>query len=150
MLGPPKRCAPHLLGKRWCLLGITGLFAELLLTAASRAPALLWNVLTFVGFTIIGGAQWRRACPDRERRPVVVALGLGTVGVAVLTAAALTTDHWAQVEPVPYHPAPMVRVPTMIVLCPETTSGKAYSYQTGVVSAPTCRNGAVPKVIARG
>jgi hypothetical protein len=100
------------------------------------------------------GLRWYTVAstPEEERhlRPL---LGAGVIAVALVIGALATTDRWNEHQrfgdftPGPYFQRPD---PTMVVLCPETADGRAYTYQAPAAQTPTCRNGAVPKVVVRG
>ena len=138
--------------RRSCLMGLGGWAVVLLLAATLRKPLILSGVGGFVGVTLGGLVRWRNASNPQERptlrllTAVAVLMFAATVGGYVaLFRAADNTDS-------PLDPAvdPYRSTATMVVLCTETDKGDAYTYQAPATEVPTCRNGAVPKVVVRG
>lgn len=153
VLGEPKRDRSATQQRRVFLVGLVGTVAVVVLALVLRQPLILASSGGFVGMMIGGGIRWGTAAatPSESRflRPL---LGAGVLAVVALVAAFVTSGRWnhergSDVIPGPY----FQRVePTMVVLCAETRTGRAYTYQAPAAESPTCRNGAEPKVVVRG
>jgi hypothetical protein len=133
-------------------VGLVGTVALLLLIAIFRRPILLSAGGAFVGLTLGGGLRWWNATPDSDdTRAMHLLLGLGVLAVGAVVVLTATIGRWVHQEPSSFRPTPYEHAPaTMVVLCETTSRGSAYTYQTVATEKPTCRNGAVPKVVVRG
>ena len=150
----PVRPQSALQQRNMFLIGLAGTVFILLLAVTLHRSLLLSGAWGFVGVMLGGGTRWYASAstPEDERylRPL---LGAGGIAVLLLIGALATTDHWnkhqrfEQFTPGPYFQKPE---PTMVVLCPQTPDGDAYTYQGPASETPKCRNGAVPKVVVRG
>lgn len=151
VIGPLTRHPPRVLARRCCLLGLGSSLTLVGLSIGARDPAVLFGLPGLVGLTIASGVQWwnlvRR--PDNPTRGVTLAwlaaVALSAVAGALVVGSVLHARHPVRLP----GPAPL-RQPTMVVLCPATATGDAYTYQTVATATPTCNNAATPKIVVRG
>jgi hypothetical protein len=153
VLGPvrPQSALQH---RNVVLIGLGGLTALLIVALLTRRASVLVGFGGFMGVLLGGGLRWYSAASmPEERRFMRPLFGTAAVVVLVLIAAFTTSGRWDHHQrfrdftPGRYFQRPD---PTMVVLCPETADGRAYTYQAPAAQTPTCRNGAVPKVVVRG
>lgn len=152
VLGPPRpRTAAQY--RTTYLVGLVCTVVLVLLAVATRRSVLLSGVWGFVGVLLGGGTRWYGAAstPAEQRflRPLLAA---GVVALVMLGVAVATSGRWNEHPYRPFVPPSDVgpRQETMVVLCPETSRGPAYTYQAPGSETPKCRNGAVPQVVVRG
>ena len=134
-------------------MGLVGTVAMVLLALLLRRSLLLSGVWGCVGIMLGGGMRWYNAAttPEEARwmRPL---LGAGVGAVLMLTVALATSGRWNEHHFSDFTPGPYFQKaePTMVVLCPATPRGDAYTYQAPASQTPRCSNGAVPKIVVRG
>jgi hypothetical protein len=152
VLGKPQRNTPAQ-NRRVYLVGLVGTTTSVVLALAVRSSLPLAGVGGFVGVMVGGGVRWYTSAStpveERHMRPLFAA---GAMTLLLLIGALATTGRWSENRFRDFTPGPYFQKaePTMVVLCPETPRGEAYTYQAPASETPTCRNGAVPKVVVRG
>lgn len=150
-LAPLTRQPPAVQARNCCLIGVGACLTVVALSVPAHDPVVLVGLPGLAGMTIANAVRWwnhARGAPDPTRG--VRSVWLVTVAVAVVTGALVVGSalHRPQRAQLP-GPTPL-RQPTMVVLCPATPMGDAYTYQTTATATPQCKNGAKPNVILRG
>ena len=135
-----------------CLVGVGGWAVVLLLAATFRKPLILSGVGGFVGVTLGGLVRWRNASRPEERPTLRLLTAVAVLMLALTFGGYVAMFRAADDTDLPVGPTvdPYRNMATMVVLCARTDKGDAYTYQAPATEVPTCRNGAVPKVVVRG